>query len=250
MSKREQYQGQPAEGLKPLREWGHTETFSGEELEAWKRSPVTRLESRVIVTIADLQAQVEELKEIGQEHYNNRIAELETERDEARRKVDWMEGASLESVVTWNMASQRTLNMMCEAYQAGKQEVREANRQLAAVVEAVKAQDARLVKYASGQDWFDNLPERGQLEKVLDDLPAAAQEIGAKLAELSMLQVEVEEHRQHAQDYKERVDKLAVFEQWQNEHLTASEGRIPACLGPRCPACERAFAALREMEGT
>ena len=58
----EQPQVQPAEGFKPLAEWGEIEALSSEELEAWKRSPVTRLESRVIATIARLQARVEEAK--------------------------------------------------------------------------------------------------------------------------------------------------------------------------------------------
>ena len=64
MSKREQYQGQPAEGFKPLAEWGRVEALSSEELEAWKRSPVERLESRVIATLADLERQLAEVREV------------------------------------------------------------------------------------------------------------------------------------------------------------------------------------------
>ncbi len=60
MSEREQYQGKPAEGYKPLAEWGEVEALSDEELEAWKRSPVERPESRVIATIARLQERVED----------------------------------------------------------------------------------------------------------------------------------------------------------------------------------------------
>ena len=60
MSELEQYQGQPAEGYRPLAHWGKVEALSREELEAWKRSPVTRLESRVITAIADLERQLAE----------------------------------------------------------------------------------------------------------------------------------------------------------------------------------------------
>jgi len=63
MNKREQYQGQPAEGFKPLEEWGGVEALSDEELEAWRRSPVTSLESRVIATVARLQAHIKVLDE-------------------------------------------------------------------------------------------------------------------------------------------------------------------------------------------
>ncbi len=54
----EQPQVQPAEGFKPLAEWGEIEALSSEEIEAWKRSPVARLESRVIATVASLEHQL------------------------------------------------------------------------------------------------------------------------------------------------------------------------------------------------
>ena len=60
MSEQEQYQGKPAEGYKPLAEWGPVDVLSSEEIEAWKRSPVARLESRVIATVASLERQLAE----------------------------------------------------------------------------------------------------------------------------------------------------------------------------------------------
>ena len=57
MKTREQYQGQPAEGFKPLEEWGGVEALSDEELEAWRRSPVSLLEARVIARIDTLERQ-------------------------------------------------------------------------------------------------------------------------------------------------------------------------------------------------
>lgn len=64
MSNREQYQGQPAAGYKPLEEWGQVKPLSNEELEVWKHSPVARFESRVIATLADLERQLAEAKAI------------------------------------------------------------------------------------------------------------------------------------------------------------------------------------------
>lgn len=101
MAESEQYQGQPAEGFKPLEEWGKVDAFSSEELEAWKRSPVSRLESRVIATIDALQTALEgaeaesrRLRRSGAnasglfieavETGGKAITEIERERDEAR----------------------------------------------------------------------------------------------------------------------------------------------------------------------
>jgi hypothetical protein len=80
MAEREQYQGQPAAGFKPLEEWGEVEALSDEELEAWKRSPVERLESRVIATVARLQERVEE----AEREHNILLKDLERKDGELR----------------------------------------------------------------------------------------------------------------------------------------------------------------------
>ncbi|KKL70014.1 hypothetical protein LCGC14_2109110 [marine sediment metagenome] len=90
----EQPQVQPAEGFKPLAEWGEIEALSSEEIEAWKRSPVTRLESRVIATVARLQEQVKEADEVmglAIAALNERVQEvdlLKRERDDYKAQSE------------------------------------------------------------------------------------------------------------------------------------------------------------------
>lgn len=94
----EQYQGKPAEGFKPLTEWGQVEVFSDEERGAWKRSPVSRLEARTITTItglerqlAEAQAERESFIRWGRAIWHRFMWEAghaEVERDEAQGQCD------------------------------------------------------------------------------------------------------------------------------------------------------------------
>ncbi len=44
----------------------------------------------------------------------------------------------------------------------------------------------------------------------------------------------------------EQVEKaLNDFDRWQDEHMAADPGKIPACLGRGCPSCGQARARLR-----
>lgn len=140
------------------------------------------------------------------------------------------------------------------------------NWQLAAVVEAVETQDKRLVHYASGQDWFDNLPERAQLEKLLADSPAA-QEIEAKLCCIDCGRLltgisygagtgEGQQFRcEHCHNLTERVEKLAEALREHAEERHRYGGHEEQGLGTTYQdcgyeSCRDADVALREMEAT
>lgn len=68
----------------------------------------------------------------GWQNCQARLRESEAERDRYKAERDWMEGAAMETVTTWNFASQHTLNMMCEVYRDGKVKTRKAEADLAA----------------------------------------------------------------------------------------------------------------------
>ncbi|KKN21872.1 hypothetical protein LCGC14_0921010 [marine sediment metagenome] len=120
----EQPQVQPAEGFKPLAEWGEIEALSSEELEAWKRSPVTRLESRVIATIARLQEQVKEAEERLSERIDSwdtafrgieAVAKtLLTERNEAKALAERLTEA-LDAWVRYSISSKPSKELLVEA---------------------------------------------------------------------------------------------------------------------------------------
>ena len=125
----------------------------------------------------------------------NRLSDVLAENARLQRKVDWMEGASLESVVTWNRASQHTLNMMCEAYQAGKQEVRETREENARL--QARVQEARehwracetgwnkVIKQAEGF-----LRERNRYKALAERRGEALEEAQGKLEAIQALTLE------------------------------------------------------------
>lgn len=50
--------------------------------------------------------------------------------------------------------------------------------------------------------------------------------------------------------WAERVKQaLDDFDRWQDEHMAADPGKIPACLGRGCPACKSARERLRAALG-
>lgn len=67
------------------------------------------------------------------------LAEVQTENKRLQTENDWMLGGILETKVSWNLSSQHTLYMMCEAYSEGKQEVRRVRGELTEAQARLKA---------------------------------------------------------------------------------------------------------------